>query len=97
MKAVRGVLLGFVLVVGLATLRPSVSFAHTEHSKTDIKLLRDAASALQQSRPDLATALNAYADRETKELGERLKERGEKEEMGERVEPKNERKENRQY
>ncbi len=68
MNGVRGLLIGCVCLVGSAISLPQAAFAHKEHTAADVKLLRDAASALQQSRPDLATALNAYADREAKEL-----------------------------
>ncbi len=93
MNAVRSLFVGLACLVGSAIVLPSASFAHTEHTEADIKVLRDAASALQQSRPDLASALNAYAEREHKELDELVKEHQEKEEPGERVEPRNEREE----
>ena len=94
MNNMRGWLIGCIGLVGCALLLPPTSFAHqhhAEHKKADIQLLRDSASALQTSRPDLANGLTAYADRETKELDERMtREEHEKEEPGEKVEPKNE-------
>ncbi len=97
MKSVRRLFLGMLLLVGWTIGQPSVSFAHTEHIEADIKLLRDAASALQQSRPDLANALGTYADSEAKELDEMPKDTTEGEETGEQIEPKNEQNEHTKY
>ena len=90
MNTVRGLVIGSVFLVGLGLVRPTASFAHGAHAKADLKLLRDAASALAQSRPDLAQGLNAYANREASEMDERAREAHEKEETGEQVEPRDE-------
>ncbi len=85
---VLGVLLGLFSV-----FMPVLSYAHAEHAQADIKLLRDAAAALRQSRPELAKGLNNYADLEMEELNEK----DEKEEIGEKREPKEERGERAKY
>ncbi len=82
------------MLLGLFTVfMPALSYAHAEHAQADIKLLRDAAGALQKSRPELAKGLNNYADRETEELSEKK----EKEEIGEKNEPQEERGEHAKY
>ena len=47
----------------------AVSFAD-EHSPQDIQTLKDAASALKASNPDLSDQLSRYADKEAGEKGE---------------------------
>jgi len=89
MKSLKGVLV-IIAIFGAVSLLYGVSFANEEHTPADIKLLRDAAVALQKSRPDLAQGLNNYADKEAKELEEMTKEKNEKEEVGEKVESKEE-------
>ena len=97
MPSLRRSLAACMVVVGYSLCAPSISWAHAEHAKADIKLLKDAASALQQSRPDLADALTEYAEREGRELHEMTSEAREKEEAGEQGEPKDEREESRKY
>jgi len=89
MKLLRGALI-LVAIFAALSFMYGLSFANGENTQADIKLLRDAAAALQQSRPDLALQLNHYADREARELGAMTNEKTEKEEVGEKVEPKEE-------
>lgn len=63
MKALKYVLIG-IAIAGIITVLATASFAEKEHSKADIKLLKDSAAALQQSHPDLAKGLIDYANRE---------------------------------
>ena len=67
MKALKYVLIG-VAMMGIVAVLATASFAEKEHSEADIKLLKDSAAALQQSRPDLAKGLTDYANR--KEMAE---------------------------
>jgi Skp family chaperone for outer membrane proteins len=67
MRLSRNIMAG-LLFCALLILPPVVSFAEGEHAQADIKLLIDAATVLQQSRPDLAAALYDLADRRAKEL-----------------------------
>ncbi len=97
MHSVRSLVMGCLLCVGGSTVFPAVSFAHAEHTQADLKLLKDAAVALQQSRPDLAAALTTYAAREEHELKDMTTAQHEQEERGEKTEPANERKENAPY
>lgn len=80
MKTIRILMIG--LFVTLLTLgwRAMPSLAVEEHGAEDIQMLRDAATALQTSNPELAEKLNKYADQESVEIGE-----GEAEEAGEAV------------
>ncbi len=57
-----------------------------KHREEHIKLLRDAAAALQVSHPDLTTSLTKMADRHAKMMKKKDKE--EKEEAGEKKENK---------
>ncbi len=73
MKSLRTVVIGLA-VVGMVVFLSSVLFAE-EGCKTGkmnqeakIKLLRDSATALQKSNPDLAKGLNDSADKEAKEM-----------------------------
>ena len=95
----RRVVVG-VLLMGSMVFLSTAAFAHekqTQQDIEDIKLLRDAAAVLQQSRPDLAKGLSNYADREAGESDEMTEEQDEKEEMGEMAEPKEERGEHTKY
>ena len=85
MTGLRNVLLA-VLLLGSGGLVSTVAYAHEKGDQADIALLRDAAAALKQSRPDLAQALRAFADRETNEVEESA-EGDEKEELGDADEP----------
>lgn len=60
-----GLLFSSLLFFGLA----AVSFANG-HSPQDIQTLKDAASTLKVSNPDLSDQLSKYANKETDEKGE---------------------------
>ena len=73
-----GSLFTSVLFFGLA----AVSFADG-HSPQEIQTLKEAASALKVSHPDLSDELNEYADKEAGEKGEaEEKEEAEENEQG---------------
>ncbi len=93
MTGLRSVLLA-VWLLGSSALVSTVAVANEQQDQADVTLLRDAAAALKQSHPDLAQALSAFADRETKELDEESEDGSEKEELGEQDEPQEERSEN---
>ena len=60
-----------------------------------VQLFKDAATALQQTRPDLAKSLEELTVVKQKtEMQKMTEEKNEKEEVGERVEPKSEQSEN---
>ena len=61
----RRILLAVVLGCGLWTA--SDAFAHDPEQESDIRMLREAAAALQSSRPDLAQRLSEYADHEAEQ------------------------------
>ena len=85
MKLSRSVMVG-LLVGGVVVLLSSASFADGEHKKGDheavIKTLRNSASALEVSHPDLAKGLTNYANEESKEI-EGKEEKGAKEDLAE--------------
>ena len=63
----------------LVLSHPTASFAEEkEHSESDIQMLRDAATALKASNPDLSEKLSQYADREAREEKEEKEEDEEK-------------------
>ncbi len=65
MKLIKNIALGLSVMTFVA-LFSAVSFANRE----EIKVLRDSAVALQQSRPDLAKSLTKLADEEEQEMKE---------------------------
>ena len=73
---ITGALLSTMVLFGSA----AVSFADG-HSPAEIQTLKDAATALQVSNPDLASQLSRYADKETGEK-EEAEEEEEAEENG---------------
>ncbi len=73
------------LLLGASALVSTGVSAHEKQDAADVKLLRDAATALQQSRPDLAQGLSKLADEEFKELNNESKEESEKEERSEKA------------
>ncbi len=75
MKSLRTIVIGLA-VAGMVVFLSSLAFAE-EGCKTGkmnhdakVKLLRDSATALQKSNPDLAKGLSDYADKEAKEMQE---------------------------
>lgn len=89
MKLFRRALL-ISAILGAVSLLSGLAFAEEQPTQADIKLLRDAASALQNSQADLAQGLSNYADKEAKELEEGANQKSSKDEIGEKVEPKEE-------
>ena len=79
MKMLSVLIVGVVLSTMLVFSHSTASFAHEgEHSQGDIQMLRDAASALKATNPDLSEKLTKYADREAKEVAEEEDEEHEK-------------------
>ena len=71
MKMLRVLMAGIVLSAMLIFPHSTAVFAYEEeHSQGDIQMLRDAASALKATNPDLSEKLSQYADREAKETAE---------------------------
>ena len=70
MKVLKFMLLGMFF----ACLVVPMLFAKDMHGQKKIKLLNDAATALQSSNPDLAAKLTAYANEEANEKDEGKKE-----------------------
>ena len=66
------ILMAGIVLSALLVFSPSTAvFAYEEeHSQSDIQMLRDAASALKATNPDLSEKLTQYADREAKETAE---------------------------
>ena len=71
MKMLR-VLVAAIFLSAMFAFSPiSLSYAHEEeHSKEDIQMLRDAATALKATNPDLSEKLSKYADKEAEESEE---------------------------
>jgi hypothetical protein len=67
MRGALNILAGLLLCAVFLAASAS-SFAQEGHTQSDIKLLIDSASVLQQYRPDLAAGLYSLADRQAKEL-----------------------------
>ena len=79
MKMLSVLIAGVVLSTMLVFSHATTCFAHEgEHSQGDIQMLRDAASALKATNPDLSEKLTKYADREAKEVAEEEEEDNEK-------------------
>ena len=71
MKTLSVLMAGVVLSAMLVFSHSTAVFAYEEeHSQGDIQMLRDAASALKATNPDLSEKLSQYADREAKEVAE---------------------------
>ena len=71
MKMLNILMTGVVLSTMLLFSPSTAVFAYeAEHSQGDIQMLRDAASALKATNPDLSEKLGRYADREAKEVAE---------------------------
>ena len=94
MKSLRTVVIGLA-VVGMVVFLSSVSFAEQGckagkmNHEAKVKLLRDSATALQKSNPDLAKGLQEMCKSKPKmEMKNMMEEKNEKEEVGEKVEPK---------
>ncbi len=65
MKTLRNLTVIFGLVMLAFLYQPAASFAHEgAHSEADIQMLRDAATALKATNPDLSEKLSKYADQE---------------------------------
>ncbi len=75
MKLLRTIVIGLALV-GMVVFLSSLAFAEEGckagkfNHEAKVKLLRDSATALQKSNPDLAKGLSDYADKEAKEMQE---------------------------
>ena len=75
MKSLRTIVTGLA-VVGMVVFLSSLSFAEEGckegkmNNEAKVKLLRDSATALQKSNPDLAKGLSDSADKEAKEMQE---------------------------
>ena len=72
MKTLR-ILMAVVFLLALfvfSNLKLSYAHEEGEHTKGDIQMLRDAATALKATNPDLSDKLSKYADREAKEVAE---------------------------
>ena len=68
MKTLRNLLAVLMLFSVAIFSQSAVSLAHEdEHDKADLQMLRDAATALKASNPDLSEKLSKYADQEEKE------------------------------
>ena len=63
------ILMAGVVLSALLVFSPSTAVLayEEEHSQSDIQMLRDAASALKATNPDLSEKLTKYADREAEE------------------------------
>ncbi len=71
MKTLKMLALGVFFAVFVVFAHAGTSFAEEmEHSKGDIQMLRDAATALKATNPDLSAKLSKYADREANEKEE---------------------------
>ena len=71
MRTLSVLMAGIVLSALLVFSPSTAAFAdEEEHSQSDIQMLRDAASALKATNPDLSEKLTQYADREAKETAE---------------------------
>jgi hypothetical protein len=76
MKLLRVLVIGLVVagaavfLSGLACAEEGCTQGKKMHHEAKIKLLQDAATALQKSNPDLAKGLSDYADKEAKEMQE---------------------------
>ena len=66
MKSLRIIMVGLV-VTGAVALLSSISFAEGGKEQVKIKILNDAAMALQQSNPELAAGLIKFANQEATE------------------------------
>lgn len=65
------------LFVAALLLPAAQAFAGGEHSKKEIKLLKDSAAALSSSNPDLSNQLTKYASKEAGEKEETESEQAE--------------------
>ncbi len=71
MKTFKSIALSLIFSLALVCTYAGASFAEEmEHSKGDIQMLRDAATALKATNPDLSAKLSKYADREANEREE---------------------------
>ena len=71
MKTLSVLMAGIVLSALLVFSHSTTVFAYEEeHGQGDIQMLRDAASALKATNPELSEKLTQYADREAKETAE---------------------------
>lgn len=78
MKTLKNLMLG-VLVVVCVVLFSSMALAKGKHHKIDLDVIKNAAMALQSTRPDLSAGLTKYVDEEKKEDLEKKKGKTEKE------------------
>ena len=69
MKTLKILMAGLLFSSLIFFGRAGVSFADG-HSPQEIQMLKEAASALKASHPDLSDELNEYADKEAGEKGE---------------------------
>ena len=71
MKPMKSLALSLIFSLALVFAHAGMSFAEeAEHSQGDIQMLREAATALKASNPELSEKLSKYADRETNEREE---------------------------
>ena len=82
MKTLKMLVIGLLFSTLSVFSHAAVSYAD-EHSKQDIQTLKDAATTLKATNPDLSDKLSKYADKEAGEKGEaEEKEEGEENEQG---------------
>ncbi len=73
MKTLK-ILMAVIFLSAMFVFSHGLSYAHEEHSDADIQMLRDSATALKVTNPDLSEKLSKYADREAKEESEEAEE-----------------------